>query len=208
MQRFTTAIAAAAFALGVLQGGLAQAATLWSNLPVNGARSAGISSGGSNAAMGFTVPTGPDYALDSVTLYLGNAFGDTPLVRLYSDDGANPDTALATFANPVIGTDDDGEYTFDASPGTMLSADMSYWIVVQSTSGIFNWRRNDPSVEPTGIFDYLGTRFNGDPPTDPADGFHYGIELAGAVAAVPLPASVLLLLSALGAAGFVGRRAA
>lgn len=154
--------------------------------------------------MGFSVPLGTDYLLDSVTLSLANASGDTPLVSLFSNSGNNPSTLISTFSNPVLGTDSLTDFVFAAAANTILSANTTYWIVVQSLSGTFNWRRNNPSTLPTGEFSYAGTRFNGNPPTQVSNTYQYGIQLNGSsVAAVPLPASALLLLT--GVAGLLMR---
>jgi hypothetical protein len=63
-----------------------------------------------------------------------------------------------------------------------------------------------PSAEPTGAFGCIATRFHGEPPTGPADGFIRGIQIDGrARAAVPLPPSMAFPLIGLPTFGGLAR---
>lgn len=193
-------LVAATAALTVSATALAQT-TIISNHPGNdGSQTAGINDGSRTKGMGFSMPGGLDYTLDSVTLRLDITTTDvSPLIEIYSDAGGVPGASLTTLMNPGsfgLGIDD---YAFTPTSSFTLEADESYWIVASSTLGTYSWKASSPSETPTGLASHVGATFGAYPPSSSS-----GILTTYFVDAtiVPAPGSLALL----GLAGLAARR--
>jgi hypothetical protein len=112
-------------------------------------------------AVGFTLPTGSDYTLENITLRLNNYNtdgGDVALLQIYQDinkTSTNPNSAVLQssleFLNPISSSDTVNNFTFTPTSTFTFLADTRYWLLVDATAGGYNWRRNNPSITPTGI---------------------------------------------------------
>jgi hypothetical protein len=111
--------------------------------------------------MGFQMPLGSSYVLDSVTLAL--EFDGPPTnainVRLFTDIGGHPGNLLSTLVTPqfpsTLGI-------FDAifTTSFILQPSTPYWVVATNSDPDPNkavaWVGNSPPVSPAGIPTYLG----------------------------------------------------
>ena len=139
---------AAAFA-GTLSAG---SVVLTSNLaePLDGANTIGTSTW---FAISFFTD-GNSYSLTSATLVmeLGDggvvtsvapafspaAVADIPELDLYSDNGGNVGSELATFTDPITFTTSLDDNVFTIS-GVTVSPNTTYWLVLKALSGIVSW---------------------------------------------------------------------
>lgn len=191
---------AATAALTVSATALAQT-TIISNHPGNdGSQTAGINDGSRTKGVGFAMPGGLDYTLDSVTLRLDITSVDiAPLVEIFSDAGGAPGASLTTLMNPgsfSLGIDD---YAFTPTSSFTLEADQSYWVVASSTLGTYNWKASSPSETPTGLATHIGATFGAYPPVGSSSILTtYFVDAT----VVPAPGSLALL----GLAGLAARR--
>jgi PEP-CTERM motif len=167
---------------------------------------------GVTAEVGFTMPLGTAYALDSATLRLVALGNPAPSqVALFADDlGAPVGPALVTFNSVTIPSTTETDVTVTPTTPFVLRPGTTYWLGLTSTTTNGNyliWSADLPGVAPTGIAtpvvdtkfgsgnylfgeDYPGT--NGGPGNE---SLTYRIEGH----AVPEPASLWLL-----GAGLVG----
>jgi hypothetical protein len=143
------------------------AINLIGNLPQTndaGFRTMSSSTGGSNVvAVGFTLPTGTDYALQNAVLRL-NSYDSTDdfNVQIRNDGGTNPgSTVLANFNLP--GSQGTGifDYTFSSSTAFNFQQNTKYWLYVDISAGSggegsIQWMRSSPAITPSGIADYGG----------------------------------------------------
>ena len=112
-------------------------------------------------AVGFTLPTGSNYQLDSIVLRLQNyntvTGGDVALIQLYADAAKTSTSPLGTtlqsvlFTNPTSTSDTVNNFTFTPTSTFTFAADTRYWLLVDATAGNFAWRANNPAITPTGI---------------------------------------------------------
>ena len=138
--------------------------------PTNDGGNTTITSGTTQKAVGFTLPTGTDYRLDSIVLRLSNYKNtDTPLLQIYADTARTSTSpsgltaALVTFirpanqgGSPALGND----FIFLPNPTTFtFNANTRYWLLVDATAGFYDWRAStsSPSITPAGI---SGITFN------------------------------------------------
>ena len=192
-------LVAAATACTVSASTLAQ--TIISNHPGNDAtQTAGINATTRTKGMGFTMPGGLDYTLDSVTLRLDLTTTDvSPRIEIYSDAGGVPGSSLTTLVNPGSFGLGIGDYAFTPASSFTLEAGQNYWIIASSTLGTYSWKASSPAETPTGLATHLGATFG----AYPASGTS-GILTTYFVDAtvVPAPGSLALL----GLAGLAVRR--
>ena len=111
-------------------------------------------------AVGFTLPTGTDYTLNSISLRLQNyntTAGDIALLQIYRDitggSSVDPTTAAlesVAFLNPLSSSDAAATFQFDPTITTFtFLANTKYWLLVDATAGDnFQWR-GDNSTIPT-----------------------------------------------------------
>lgn len=159
-------------------------------------------------AVGFTTPTGLSYFLTDATFvmqFTGDSAepGAVPQVALWSDSAGNPGSQLAVFDNPTtLGAKD--FYNFTLSTPLLLSANTTYWILVNgapsntnTAADAFYWNAVSPSITHSGVGSFVGYRFSGTstPPTGSSSVFN-NVQVNG-FQAVPEPSTALLL-------GFVG----
>jgi hypothetical protein len=168
-----------------------------------------------STAAGFTMPAGPDYRLESVTLRLDvYAISEfSLLVRLYAGESAPTGSALMTLVNPTLSFGV-GDFVFTPPARFTLAAATTYWIVVNgSVQGspfdgqYIAWRGSSPGITPTGLATSAGFTIgpNGQfPPTTPSsDSTTYQVAGSPMVPAVPGlgPAALGALATLLLAAG-------
>jgi hypothetical protein len=125
--------------------------------------SASSITGLSQRSVGFTLPTGSDYTLDSITLRLSGYTdaGDVALLQIYQDvnkNSTNPNGAVLQssleFLNPNSSSDTVNNFTFTPTSTFTFLADTRYWLLVDRTTatvGSYSWRVSNPSITPTGI---------------------------------------------------------
>jgi len=112
-------------------------------------------------AVGFTLPTGNPYTLDSIKLrlitYNTTTGGDVALLRIYRDTAkisSNPNGATlesVTFNNPTSSSDDAGDFIFTPTSTFTFLPDTRYWLLVDATAGFYDWSANNLAITPTGI---------------------------------------------------------
>ncbi len=125
-------------------------------------------------AVGFTLPTGNPYRLNSIKLQLQNystSAGDVALLQIYRDSAktsSNPNgTTLepVTFTNPTSSSNALGDFIFTPTSTFTFLPDTRYWLLVDfgASSGNYIWRGNNPAIPPTGIsgITFDGYRFSG-----------------------------------------------
>lgn len=159
-------------------------------------------------AMGFTMPSGLPYTLDSaiLSLFVDDLGAQTAWsFDLFADSNGDPDLSapLVNLTLPALALGDDNYTLTPASPLT-LQPNTTYWLVgtSASTSSHGGWNRNDPSKTPTGLAVSAGAR-SGAPPVDPSSFFNsYSIQATP----VPGPLPILGLYAAFGASRTVRRR--
>ncbi|MGP0063897.1 MAG: choice-of-anchor R domain-containing protein [Isosphaeraceae bacterium] len=104
----------------------------------------GVATGGLEAATGsiwlassFSTGGASD-TLDSVTLLLENPVAGNATVSIYTDGGLQPGTLVGTLTSPssYLGPLVETRFTAD---GITLSADTTYWVVLQAAGGEFDW---------------------------------------------------------------------
>ncbi len=115
----------------------------------------------SQKAVGFTLPTGSDYTLDSITLRLQNyntSAGDVALLQIYQDlnkTSTNPNSAVIQssllFTNPSSSSNTTNNFTFIPTSTFTFLANTRYWLLVDVTAGSYAWTANNPVITPTGI---------------------------------------------------------
>ncbi|MEI6427800.1 MAG: choice-of-anchor R domain-containing protein [Pseudanabaena sp. ELA607] len=119
-----------------------------------------ISTSARQKAIGFTLPTGKDYILDSITLRLQNystTANDVARLRIYQDvnkTSTNPNGAIlqsVMFTNPSSSSNKTNNFTFTPTSTITFKADTRYWLLVDATAGNYNWRANNAGITPTGI---------------------------------------------------------
>jgi hypothetical protein len=143
---------------------------LISNLPGNdGTQSADLDEL-RNKGMGFTMPAGPNYILNHVTLRLATFGAVQPRVELWSNVAGLPGAMIEVLTNPTFNPSGIANYDFTSPSGTtILNAGTGYWIVAYGVAGAaqYDWKASSPAQNPTGLATHLGSLFdtNGPPPT-------------------------------------------
>ncbi len=111
-------------------------------------------------SVGFTVPGGNDYTLNSLTLQLANPGASARSVTpaLYDDSSGHPGTLIQTFdAMNLAGSAASASYTSAPSAAVTLTNGTTYWIVV-SASNNSSWEGTNPLQAPSGTFTFVGYR--------------------------------------------------
>ncbi len=193
--------------LGVvaLAGSAASADVIIGNYPFT--NDSTLSAGLSNLrvkAISFTMPAGPGYTLDSVTLRLGNYDAtDTVVAEIRSDNAGVPGAAVASIAMPAGQGAVITDYTGAPTAATVLAGATTYWIWVAGIAGggTFDWRASSPAVPYTGAATFGLSRFSTNGGTSfTASTSLNTMSIDGTL--VPAPASLGLLAIA----GLVGLR--
>jgi len=156
----------------------AEAINLIGNLPSNDLEGFPIDDGGTQVAVGFTLPVGVGYQLDNIVLRLGNysaTEGDVALLQIYADAAKNSSSPLEAtlqsvfFTNPISNSAAINDFTFIPTANFTFAADTRYWLLVDATSDFYVWNGSSPAVTPTGVaafnsyqvsFDDGGSYFN------------------------------------------------
>lgn len=112
----------------------------------------------------FTMPAGPGYHLDSVTLRLGNYLAtDIIQIEIRDDNGSgNPGPGVVATINMPAGLGiPNNDYTGTPASATILAGGTAYWLWVGGTvgGGTFDWKGSSPGVVPTGAATYGLNRF-------------------------------------------------
>lgn len=185
----------------------ASADLLISNLPGNdGTQTAGIDTLRCKG-MGFTMPGGLGYYLDSATLRLRTYSANTiPVIQIWSDSGGVPGAPLITLDNPVFNPSGIANYDFTPGVTFTLEADTAYWLVASGAAGgtAYDWMASIPAQTPTGLATHSGCMWGttGVPPNLQSS-ILVSYELHGTP--VPAPAAGLVL-AGLGGLGLRRRR--
>jgi hypothetical protein len=127
----------------------------------------------SGKAIGFTMPAGSTYSLNSIDLRLSSAVtvsSSAVSLALYSNDGTNtPGVLLATLLTPNLSSlsTTAATFTFNSGGGILLNPSTSYWATFTNTSTPdLSWRSSNPSTFTSSISaTYLGAMFG--PPSSP-----------------------------------------
>lgn len=193
---------------GIVAATASQAVPIISNLPGNDATSTFMNAplGGSNGggvhdskAAGFTMPAGPAYNLDFVTVRI-NYFttASVPMVQLYGNVSGNPSGLLHTLVAPPVAVGM-SNVVFTPSSTVQLNASTTYWIVVWNNASVansFQWMASSPSQAPTGLATNAGYRFsNGPPPPTGVSGTANSYSVNATV--VPEPATFVVVCAGL-----------
>lgn len=203
--QFRRGVAPAAIIVALLAG-QASADILISNLPGNDGSQSAALEGGRIKAMGFTMPAGVDYFLDSADVRLRvDGLEVDPLVRIFSDSGGLPSTSLAELNDPTISSIGIETYSFTPGAPLVLEAGATYWLVVYNEGGSsIDWMASSPSQTPTGLASHAGSLFSTGTGPNPPTGSS-SILTSYAIMATPVPAPGALALAALGGV-FAARR--
>jgi hypothetical protein len=97
-------------------------------------------SSSSGKAINFVMGTGPDTLLTTIELGIGSITSSpTPLVQLWSNEATSTPigSLLTTFTNP--GTFTANSVNSFTHTGYTLTTGTTYWVVVTTGSGSFNW---------------------------------------------------------------------
>jgi hypothetical protein len=154
----------AVIAATALYGELTQASLIiLGNLPETGDQSFGaIDAGTDNAgssfmhirqAISFTMPA-IAHPLDHVDLRLlgyNTTAGDVAAIGFYADNGGDfPESLVGSpLIAPASNSDDVATFTFVPSDPLTFAASTKYWLVLDATSGEYQWRGSAPSITPT-----------------------------------------------------------
>ncbi|MDP0498481.1 MAG: choice-of-anchor R domain-containing protein [Verrucomicrobiota bacterium JB022] len=176
--------------------------------PANDYFSSTISAGVGQKGVLFTMPE-LSYTVDAVTLQLGgyNSSFDTAAIGFYADSEGMPDALVGMLQAPSSDSDTIADFTFTPTSTLTLSANTTYWLMIDTTAGGFDWMAAHIESTPGGEATYLGHYFSN------TNGATYGgsstlntFQILGTeVAAVPEPAEYAALLG-LGTLGFVAWR--
>jgi hypothetical protein len=115
-------------------------------------------------AIGFTLPVGTNYTLDSIFLRLRN-YNTTPAggndvaqLKIYKDSAKTSTSPIGTtlesltFNKPSSTSNTARNFTFTPTTNFTFLANTRYWLLVTASSGNnFHWTLNNPGVQPTGI---------------------------------------------------------
>lgn len=140
----------------------AEAINLIGNLPANDFAGGSIGDDGFDniqTAVGFTLPVGVGYQLDNIVLRLASydTSTDVALLQIYADATKTSTSPLGAtlqsvfFNNPTSNSDAASDFTFTPTANFTFAADTRYWLLVDATSGIYNWNGSFPAVTPTGV---------------------------------------------------------
>lgn len=132
------------------------------NSPISGGSFSGATIGNtSQKAVEFTLPSGSNYTLNSITLRLVSYVSalDTPLLQIYADserDSTDPSNATLQssllFDKPDSTSNAPNIFTFNPQSTFTFLADTQYWLLVDGTSSSdYVWIRNATPTSPTGI---------------------------------------------------------
>jgi len=158
--------------------------------------------------MGFTMPSGDGYYIDSATLRL-ETFGPdiTLFVEIWSNAGGVPGVHLFSLDSPSFNPSGIANYDFTAGSDFILEADTTYWLVAYGTADgdRVDWKASSPSQTPTGVATHAGATFgtSGPPPTN-----NSSILTSYAINATLVPAPAVGLVFGVGVIALRRRRRA
>jgi len=172
----------------------------------------------SSKAAGWTMPSGTNYSLDSVTLDLEYNYWYTGLLAptvtaaIYGGSGSGPTgSALVTLVDPSFVNAGDpsshahANYVFTPPSAFTLTAGTTYWLVLSASqpSGQMDidWMKSDPLITPSGIATLAGYRFDSSgvvPPLGISSTYNtFEVDGAAQASSAPEPASMLLAAAGL-----------
>jgi hypothetical protein len=142
--------------LGLAPWGVARGDYIISNYPAGNALEEVGFIQGATVEVGFTMPSGTAYALDSVTLRLVSLLTPSPSqIALFADDQGTPvGPALVTFNSVTIPSTTETDITVTPTTPFVLLPGTTYWLGLTSTvpnGGYVIWSADLPGVAPTGI---------------------------------------------------------
>ena len=120
---------------------------VFGNLPDNGVYGGWCSP----VALGFSVPEGQNFSLDSIRLGLTHLANGSITLQIFSDNEGVPGEAVATLGNQTV--TQNNIYTFDAS--MTLAGGQTYWLYVDASACNVTWD-DIGEVQPSGDFSVEG----------------------------------------------------
>jgi hypothetical protein len=149
------------------------AINLIGNLPQTNDTSGDNINSTTRKAIGFTLPVGIPYTLDTITLRLSaynTVSGGVALLRIFADatkTSTSPTGAIlqsVVFNNPTSNSNAIASFVFTPTSTFTFLPDTRYWLDVSATGGNFIWRASIPAVTPTSTvgvtFDNYAASFN------------------------------------------------
>ncbi|MEM1072000.1 MAG: choice-of-anchor R domain-containing protein [Planctomycetota bacterium] len=187
-------LAAIGTAIALVAGSATASDVLLGNLPstFGTTGSVGLTQTRSKA-VSFTIPAGPGYTFDSLTLALASLdVGETAFGNIVASDGTLDPT------NTVLSTvtfDGDGTVgAFTGTPSTPFTfiGGETYWLVVGGLNqgDSITWTRAQPDITPTGLADFGTYRFRASTTWSNSSQFNNFV-IEGTLVPAPVSASLL-----------------
>ena len=173
------------------------------------AASAGSDSVSGDVLLGADFSTDSSaYRLDSVTLLLREDTAGAASLNLYSDNGGIPGSLLSTLSSSGSYSSSLLEAVFTAS-GVTLEANTTYWLVLEASSGAFEWSWAATNTGSGSGYTGNSAYFDGSYWYGTSGVYPYQMSVtadpAGASSEAPEPTSFGLVMAALGIAMFGGQ---
>jgi hypothetical protein len=106
-------------------------------------------------AMSFSMPSGFNYAITSITVRLSSYQGtDLAVLQIRDHDASrnSPGSVIGALTAPLGTSAAFTDYVFTPAGSIVLLEDTPYWIHLHASgSSAFNWRGSFPNITPTGI---------------------------------------------------------
>jgi len=135
----------------------AKAAVVFSNYPYDAHAVTGVYND-DLLAMGFAVPAGSNYTLNSIKVRLDGAnSADVAVIQITSDSGGNPGSVLWS-TNVTLSTTPFTGIDYTLPVNITIAAGQTYWITEGNGPSIINVGWGISSASPTGVFTWPGSR--------------------------------------------------
>lgn len=135
------------------------------------------------------------YTLNSITLLLAESSSRAAELDLYSDGGLQPGSEIAVLSSPSNYSSSVSPTVFTTS-GITLSADSTYWVVLKSSSGSFDWAwTTDNTGTGSGFQDTWGITDDGGATWFTYDLYPVQFSVDAAAVATPEPGTAVLLIA-------------